>query len=51
MRSSPYAKGPGDYGPAELADEEDREEQHARNEARDRLIEDAVADGLYDEED
>ena len=46
-----YAKGPGDYGPAELADEEERESRKARNEAHDRLIEDAVADGLYDEED
>lgn len=49
MRSSPYSKGPGDYGPEELADDEDRESERARKDACDRGIEEDVADGLYDE--
>lgn len=51
MRSSPFARGPGDYAIDELADDEDRECEHDRRDARDRAIEDDVACGLYDCED
>jgi hypothetical protein len=51
VRSRPYAQGPGDIGLDQMADDEDREREHGRQKARDRMIEDAVADGLYDEED